>query len=291
MNEIEITDLLVDSGLEAYKERIAPLIFPSFKVNLQPDDDEIIPLGASKVGGSPDLPENVKWPKWKHYNLSFIAQINLTDLPFPSPLPSSGLLSFFFAVEAMYDDEDFYGDPRTCRAIYISTEQLDRLKRRTRPADLPQEAVLKPNRLSFNPSLCVPAAESAYLENIGLSWDGNHEDFGKYWKVFLQHFRERWHPDGYVNRLLGHPDQIQGDMQISCEFITKGVSYAALRDPGERRNVMQSAVKWRLLLQIDSEEEKTGVMWGDVGRIYFWIHEDDLAEQQFDRVVCVMQCG
>lgn len=291
MNEKEIIDLLVESGLEAYKEQIAPLIFPSFKVHLQPDDDKVIPLGASKVGGSPDLSEIDEWPKWKQYNLSFISQINLKDLPSPSPLPASGLLSFFFAVEAMYDDEDFYRDPRTCRVIYTSTEHLERLKRRTRPAELPQEAVLKPNRSSFNPNLCVPTAESAYLENIGLGWDGNREDFDKYWKFFLLHFRARSHPDEYVNRLLGHPEQIQGDMQVSCEVMKEGISYGALRNPSERRQVVQSAVKWRLLLQIDSEEEKTGVMWGDVGRIYFWIREDDLAEQQFDRVVCIMQCG
>ncbi|MCR8632194.1 YwqG family protein [Paenibacillus radicis (ex Xue et al. 2023)] len=29
---------------------------------------------------------------------------------------------------------------------------------------------------------------------------------------------------------------------------------------------------WKLLLQIDSEEE-IGMMWGDAGRIYFWIRE------------------
>ncbi|WP_245552947.1 DUF1963 domain-containing protein [Brevibacillus massiliensis] len=41
------------------------------------------------------MPENVEWPAWKQYNQSFIAQINLADLPSPSPLPASGLLSFF----------------------------------------------------------------------------------------------------------------------------------------------------------------------------------------------------
>ncbi|WP_224725403.1 DUF1963 domain-containing protein [Paenibacillus vietnamensis] len=55
--------------------------------------------------------------------------------------------------------------------------------------------------------------------------------------------------------------------------------------------MVNSALKWRLLLQIDSEEKKTGIMWGDVVRIYFWIHEDDLQALRFDRVICEMQCG
>ncbi|WP_244918968.1 DUF1963 domain-containing protein [Paenibacillus dendritiformis] len=32
-------------------------------------------------------------------------------------------------------------------------------------------------------------------------------------------------------------------------------------------------------------------MWGDVGRIYYWIREEDLEALRFDRVVCQMQCG
>ncbi|MFM1654916.1 YwqG family protein [Brevibacillus sp. B_LB10_24] len=287
MNEKEIVDLLVESGLEAYKDRIGPLIFPSFQIHLQPDDDEGIHIGASKVGGSPDLPGNVEWPAWKGFDQSFIAQINLAELPSPSLLPASGLLSFFL----LYDGEDLYGDPGTCRVIYTRTEQLNGLKRRSRPADLPEEATLKPNRVSFTADLCVPASESAYLESMGLDRNGNREAYNKYWEVFLHRFHKRRRFEDYVNRLLGHPDQIQGDMQVSCEVIKEGISYETLRDPDACRPIVQSATKWRLLLQIDSEEEKTGVMWGDVGRIYFWIREDDLAEQRFDSVVCEMQCG
>ncbi|USB31635.1 DUF1963 domain-containing protein [Paenibacillus sp. YPG26] len=31
-------------------------------------------------------------------------------------------------------------------------------------------------------------------------------------------------------------------------------------------------------------------VWGDVGRIYFWIHEGDLTDLCFERVRCEMQC-
>jgi len=32
-------------------------------------------------------------------------------------------------------------------------------------------------------------------------------------------------------------------------------------------------------------------MWGDLGRIYYWIRDDDLAARRFDRSWLVLQCG
>jgi uncharacterized protein YwqG len=32
-------------------------------------------------------------------------------------------------------------------------------------------------------------------------------------------------------------------------------------------------------------------MFGDVGKIYYWIREDDLEKHDFDRVWLVLQCG
>ncbi|MBB6024934.1 hypothetical protein HNR77_006080 [Paenibacillus sp. JGP012] len=53
-------------------------------------------LGATRIGGGPDLPEGVDWPRnheGLHYN--FLAQINLSDLPtLTKHLPSSGCLTF-----------------------------------------------------------------------------------------------------------------------------------------------------------------------------------------------------
>ena len=290
MRKNEIVDLLVGCGLEAYKDRIAPLIFPSYQIHLEPDEDADIPIGASKIGGEPDLPADVEWPKWKHYTMSFVAQINLAELTDAAPLPADGLLSFLYAVEAMYEDEDFYRDPRTCRVIYTPAERLGGLERRS-CGELSKDAVFRPNRATFTPTLTVPAAESAYLENMGLGWRGNREDFDKYWDVFLRRYSEHHENGAIVHRLLGHPDQIQGDMQVGCEAKTSGLDFDALRNPDLYQRTVQSAIRWRLLLQIDSEDDKTGIMFGDVGRIYFWIREDDLAKRRFDRVVCEMQCS
>src|SRR6185295_2063256 len=42
-------------------------------------DDEVA-LGATKIGGQPDLPEDMPWPEWRGAPLNFLAQIHLADV-------------------------------------------------------------------------------------------------------------------------------------------------------------------------------------------------------------------
>jgi hypothetical protein len=53
-------------------------------------------LGASKVGGDPDLPPGTKWPSGTSGPFSFVAQIDLSTIAKHAPLlPKRGLLAFF----------------------------------------------------------------------------------------------------------------------------------------------------------------------------------------------------
>jgi uncharacterized protein YwqG len=46
---------------------------------------------------------------------------------------------------------------------------------------------------------------------------------------------------------------------------------------------------WILLLQLDSDDD-TGMMWGDVGMLYFWIRKSDLIIHDFSNVWMILQC-
>lgn len=48
-----------------------------------------------------------------------------------------------------------------------------------------------------------------------------------------------------------------------------------------------------LLLQLDTDEEDGGTcwMWGDCGRLFFWIKPEDLAACRFERVTLTLECG
>ena len=62
-----------------------------------------IEVGASKLGGSPDLAADTPWPRREGRPLAFVAQIDLAevavDLEEGGPLPPKGLLSLFVATE------------------------------------------------------------------------------------------------------------------------------------------------------------------------------------------------
>jgi uncharacterized protein YwqG len=78
--------------------------------------------------------------------------------------------------------------------------------------------------------------------------------------------------------VLGHAAIIQND---PC--------YWASRSRIARRlNVDQQA--WRLLWQIDTDEEAPGFMWGDAGILYIVMPDDDLKALRFDRLLFEWQC-
>jgi uncharacterized protein YwqG len=95
-----------------------------------------------------------------------------------------------------------------------------------------------------------------------------------------------------IHRLLGHPDPVQGNMQLECQLVTNGLycgDGTGHEDP--RASALEAGARdWRLLLQIDTDDT-LGSEWGDTGRVYFWIREQDLAAQRFDSAWHIMQCS
>lgn len=79
---------------------------------------------------------------------------------------------------------------------------------------------------------------------------------------------------GTVHRLLGYPDQIQGDMQLECQLAYNGLYCGDSFGYGDIRSdeLQKSAKEWRLLLH------------------YFWIKERDLREKDFSDVWMALQC-
>lgn len=87
------------------------------------------PVGRSKVGGDPDLPPGVEWPRTvigdrfmkAGVPLHFMAQIDLSELPWrPSECPERGTLLFFARIdEEMLWGEDMSGHPHNdTRVLY-----------------------------------------------------------------------------------------------------------------------------------------------------------------------------
>jgi uncharacterized protein YwqG len=53
---------------------------------------------------------------------------------------------------------------------------------------------------------------------------------------------------------------------------------------------MASTKNWRLLMQIDTDDDG-GMMWGDCGRLYFWMTDDALQRRAFEECWMILQCS
>lgn len=99
---------------------------------------------------------------------------------------------------------------------------------------------------------------------------------------------------GWGERILlgGHPYLIQGEMSRQCEIVARGgVSTGhPLASPDPRiAEWTVGAREWVHVLQVGSAEG-AGLMWGDMGCLYFWMRKDDIAERRFDAAWMILQC-
>jgi hypothetical protein len=85
-------------------------------------------IGASRVGGVPDLPPGVAWPTYDGKPVTFVAQIDLSELPreVGALLPAEGWLYAFYDIDASVPAE-------TGQVIYYRGERAS-LRRADWPA-------------------------------------------------------------------------------------------------------------------------------------------------------------
>lgn len=265
-------------GLYQYFETIKPIIRQKIDIELTPIKEEDVAAGSSKVGGRPDLSPGVTWPKTdEDVPLSFIAQLNLEEtskFDDSGLLPKNGLLSFFYSA-----DQDAWGfDPKDRdKFCVLYNKSVSGLRRENFPAELPEEGIYIANSVTFSKGLSLPGGENEEVADLIADEDSDrHYDLAA----------------GGENQVLGYAGQIQGEMEPECQLVTNGLylgDSTGYTDP-KAGKLKEGAKDWLLLLQIGSEDEKTGMMWGDSGRLYFWIRKQDLAAGRFDKVWCILQC-
>jgi uncharacterized protein YwqG len=300
MNIEELKNSLDKNGLSKYFDKLQPLLRNTIRLCQKATDENNIAIGQSKIGGKPDLPIEINWvtetnivetteKKFIIFNskkkeiitqpLSFIAQINLTEtvrFDKENLLPNTGLLYFFYSAEQEAWGFD-YNDKNKFKVIYWNGD-LSQIKRTEFPSDLPDYARFKPCSLDIKSEVSVPSHGYEVYEDFTDSEDE------KFWTQVYN--------DGNLNKLLGYSDNIQNDMELECELVTNGLycgDPSGYNDP-RAKALEPNAKNWRLLLQIDSNEENE-MMWGDCGRLYFWIKKDDLLNKEFDKSWCCFQCS
>lgn len=276
-----IRELIDQHGLSDRADEIMAEVRPSIHLTLRYDVDEAdIPIGASKMGGSPDVPEGFEFPMWNGQYLSFIAQIRLSDAkPYDLEdlLPAEGML-YFFCEFGLYLDEPYGKALHSYCVLYLNDETVS-LKRMQQPISkfllqgahpsetLVYEACLITFQQEWTPaSLYHPSSKQA---------GGIETQKDLAWKWFLAAEKQLARP---MHRLLGVETDIQWNLSM-MEDASKAWDLGTGED-------------WTLLLQVDNDDwdtkqhkpRKPGFAWGDLGLLYFCIHKDDLRTRRFDRV-------
>jgi uncharacterized protein YwqG len=274
---------LEEAGFGSIAKKVESMKRPCLML-LKAREEIKAPRGTSRIGGLPDLPHGVKWPKADGASLSFIAQINLTAFPDPARslgLPAKGMLYFFYDPEQAavgFDPRD-----RERWQVIYAPAFPDSLEEAEFPDDLPEDA-------RFHPKVVAPTLETSYpdpyqcdLAEFGLN--GIKED------AVIRIWDEFGSPAEGAHKMLGWPDPVQTDtMRLECQLASNGIyceDASGYNDP-RARELEPGASDWILLLQIDSDQV-TGMMWGDEGKLFYWIRKQDLAEKKFENVWVVLQ--
>jgi uncharacterized protein YwqG len=260
---------------EQLEPRIAHLKKPTVSL-LVKDEKTKSNFGGNPILDSTDFP----WPMSNGKPLSFLAQLDLAEIASAHKfdwLPSTGSLLFFYDVEEMpwgFDPKD--------RGKWKVIYQEDPKFSIDLPTALAQEFIIPENYLVAQKDMVLPDLE--YPEPSQLNF--SDEDFDAYGE-YKDEMRDNYH------RVGGHPSVIQNNtMELECQLASNGIYVGEPEgyNSQKAKDLTPGAKDWRLLLQVDSDDDE-GMMWGDLGRLYFWVREQDARKKNFDNVWLILQCS
>jgi hypothetical protein len=272
--------LLLAEGLGALVEKVEPMTRPAVRITTRRAEQQGV--GQSRIGGMPDLPSSIAWPRRDGIPLAFLAQIDLADvaalLP-DGPLPSSGHLWFFYDMKAWPGGDD----PKDAGGAVVHYQPAGlALSRAVVPAELSEKWCFPSCAVALESYQDIP--ELGDIDGATELLKDDEEKRERYYAI--QSYLRGGESMGEAHKLLGWANPIQGPMEIDCQLVTNGISKHT--DP--RANALvPSARDWRLLFQCESDGTAE-MMWGDAGRLYFWIREQDLRAAVFERTWTILQC-
>ena len=232
-----------------------------------------------------DLPADVDWPTYKGRPLWPMAQFWMPDVaPYDTEgvLPHSGMMYFFYdMVEQPWGYDPSHRDG--WKVIYHDIERTQ-LNRVLPQLPMPDYDILDLSvcALDFTAEIALPPAWADEISDVLAE-----EDIDPYWDLL-----ETLGDKSSVHKLLGYPNQTQGDMAIEAQLVSNGLYMGGptdLDDPDVKR-LLEGAKDWRLLFQMDDDVDSVQRFGGDGARIYYWIRKEDFSRRNFDNVWLAYQC-
>lgn len=277
---------LVAENLAVWADPVLEVARPALLLHPREKTPGIAPIGSTKIGGAPDLPENFVWPLIRRPNepkrslfswgkkpesgpseidiaLPFIAQINLSECRVADeldlPLPGDGMLSLFFIdLKETYEFRPGLSGG-TLLVWHAPTTTLVRRQTPEGACEYPEYQL-------------VPKPIMKFPSHFFMRKDLADDQFEQ-----LATWNER-EPEGI--QLGGWPTPVQSAMEPECES-------AKLRSEGKPphdinwKNYSGQTWDWRLVLQIDSNRQFKMVWGHDWGSLYVWMQNADIRDRRF----------
>lgn len=289
MSDEKFVEHLQNAGLGEYTEAILKYKKPCVRLHAQPATEmSAHPIGATRIGGLPDLPPNMEWPMRNGRPCEFIAQINLSEAAaydVTGTLPKDGLLLFFFDYPFSHD-EDYQPYQLGSELIRYYTGDMALLKRADDyPDQLEEWQHYRACAIKFETDWMLPNWGNAALHLIYekvfqyTNFNEPHPQTVEAYDQVVKHFEPSNDKD--LHHLLGYPEPVlQDDPLFDVSNIWNG------------KTVNEQVLKeWSLLLQVSSDVsvDGPGMIWGDTSSLYYCIRNDDLAARRFENTCCVLE--
>lgn len=263
-----IFDELQSIGLEKIYNKIKKYVKEGINIKVTPNYDEYLEIGDSKIGGCPDLPINMEWPKFENKYMPFFAQLNFSQIKKydkENLLPENGILYFFIShsdyVDYMCSDNCY----KTYKTIVYSGD-INNLERKIKPKSLKKgkdeygiQGFLGTGKISFENIFTFPSPTSSIFEHLDFDNYLTEKEYDIYSELTNRDER---------NQILGYPFLVQNELW----------------------NEKTEDKDWVLLLQL-SEVCELDLHWGDAGVNYIYIKKKDLKNKNFDNILYDFQCG
>lgn len=225
--------------------------------------------GFSKVGGLPELHDDVGWPAGSVEPRAFVAQLDLAELSAQNAfdwLPKDGRLYFFF-------DDDQNGAADVVQVIHTAEPSGPE---REPPAQISKRWRFAEQRVAFTRFNSVPSLD--WLDAGQGAVTGSDEAAA---------FADCDLGDGVQHRVGGYPEEIQGGaMAVDCEYMRRGQTRSYREETPDA--ILRASKDWRLLLQVDSDPA-IGMNWWDAGRLYVFVRAKDAVRGDFSKTVTITQ--
>ena len=234
---------------------------------LMPKTDTPLPVGCSKYGGQPDVPEGFQWPRDdRGFPLALLLQVDCADIAVYDTehlFPKSGHLYFFYELK----EQDWSGMDNGVQVFYndAPAEELYRLPRPKELDVLDDEFCLDERALNFSSDFIAPMSKDL-VELLRI--DADQYDFSNYdagCRRFWESCRER----GWWGTLSGYAEVIQNTM---------------LSDTPKNDVLLMQ------MFSIKGEDNGYDLQFGDLGNIYFYVTRDELQRRDFSNVWFELQC-